>query len=179
MGSLSDQLLKAGLISEQQLKKADTSDRTKSKQKLKTPDRQMNSRRAKRAPSRNGQANKTVSDLEAFYRKREQLEKKEQQEALRKKQEEARRKKELNRKTNQLISDNLLNQGEADIRYNFVVGSTIKYLFVTPEQQEKLAQGQLAITFMGGKRCLIPAEIGHQILALNPNKIVILNQRDE
>ena len=82
--------------------------------------------------------------------------------------------KETNDKINKLLTDNLLNDDAAEIRYNFVVGTTIKYLFVTEEQQQKLADGELAISFLGGKRALIPVAIAKQITDINPNKIVII-----
>jgi len=119
-------------------------------------------------------AKKENSDLAQFYKERASLERNEKQEAAKKKQEVARLKKETNDKINKLITDNLLNDETAEIRYNFVVGTTIKYLFVNEEQQQKLADGELAISFLGGKRALIPITIAKDITQLNPNKIVII-----
>ncbi|OQX06663.1 MAG: hypothetical protein BWK73_30130 [Thiothrix lacustris] len=78
-----------------------------------------------------------------------------------------------------LINDNLHNVDDADIRYNFVVGDNIKYLYVTEAQQQALADGKLAITFLGGKRCLIPDAIAQQILALDPDKLIVINTPDD
>ena len=127
----------------------------------------------KKTAHKKPKAKKEASDLAQFYGERKQLENKEKQEEAQKKKEAARIKKETNGKINKLITDNLLNVEEAEIRYNFVVGTSIKYLFVTEKQQQELAHGELAITFLGGKRSLIPAEIGVEIQKLNPNKIVI------
>ena len=159
MSSLSDQLLKAGLVTEEQVKKAT--------EKPKKKAAKNNARKKQKRP-------KEPSDLAQFYKERSRLEQKEKQEALRKKQEAARLKQEMNQKINTLISDNLLNDESAEIRYNFVVGSTIKYLFVTEQQQKDLAEGKLAITFLGSKRSLIPVEIGQKIQKINPNKILIM-----
>lgn len=158
MSSLSEQLLKAGLVSEEQVKKAKTS---KPKQDLK---------RHKKKPKKK----KPESDLAKFYGERRQLERREQQEAKRKKEEEVRIKKETNKKIAKLIKNNLLNDESADIRFNFVVGTSIKYLFVTQQQQQDLIDGKLAFTFLGGSRCLIPLEIAKKIEALNPHKLVII-----
>jgi len=159
MSSLSDQLLKVGLVSEEQLKKAAEKPKKKTPKKPRTP---------------KTKANKEQSDLAKFYQERSKVENKEKQEAIRKKQEAARIKKETNNKINKLISDNLLNIEDAEIRYNFVVGTTIKYIFVTEKQQQELVDGNLAITFLNSKRSLIPVQTAKDILALNPKKVVIV-----
>ena len=50
---------------------------------------------------------------------------------------------------------------------------------MTEKQQEDLAEGSLAITFLGGKRSLIPIDTAKEIAALNPNKIVIIASEDD
>ncbi len=163
MSSLSDQLLKVGLVSEEQHKKA--AEKPTFKKKL------------KKAPPKNKQktqSKKEPSDLAQFYQQRSQVENQEKQAAIKKKQEAARIKKETNQKINKLITDNLLNIDDAEIRYNFVVGTTIKYLFVDEKQQQGLIDGELAITFLGSKRSLIPVGTAREILKLNQNKVVII-----
>ena len=164
MSSLSDQLLKAGLVTKEQVKKA------KEKPKRKP----AKGHASKKSTARKARPKKEPSDLAQFYGERAKLEHHEKQEEIRKKQEAARIKKETNKKINQLISKNLLNDDNAEIRFNFVVGTSIKYLFVTEQQQQDLMDGKLAFTFLGGKRCLIPEETAKEILALNPKKIVII-----
>ncbi len=166
MSSLSDQLLKAGLVSEEQVKKA-------IEKKIKKPTTYKSKKTEKRAKKKPKQKHEE-SDLAKFYSERKQLENKEKQEAKRKKEEAARIKKETNAKINKLIQDNLLNDDKAEIRFNFVVGTNIKYLFVTEQQQQDLIDGKLAFTFLGGKRCLIPVVTANEILALNPHKVVII-----
>jgi len=166
MSSLSEQLLKAGLVSEEQVKKAaEKTTRKSAAYKFKKTEKSVK-KKPKKKPAE--------SDLAKFYSERKQLENKEKQEAKRKKEEAARIKKETNAKINKLIQDNLLNDDKADIRFNFVVGTNIKYLFVTEQQQRDLIDGKLAFTFLGGKRCLIPLATANEILALNPNKVVVI-----
>lgn len=160
MSSLSDQLLKAGLVTQEQVKKATEKPKFKPKRAV--------------AKKTNKKVRNEQSDLAKFYGERKQQENKEKQEEAHKKKETARLKKEMNEKTNKLISDNLLNDEAAEIRFNFVVGTSIKYLFVTKEQQQGLIDGKLAITFLASKRSLIPVEIGEAILKINPKKIVII-----
>lgn len=170
MSSLSDQLLKAGLVTKEQVEKATEKPKKHHKQ-IKT-EAKKNYLRVKKAQPKKTATKKELTDLAKFYQERAKIENKEKQDAIRAKKEAARIKKETNKKINLLISENQLNDEAADIRYNFVIGTTIKYLFVTEEQQQGLMEGKLAITFLGGKRSLIPVEIGRQILKLNPNKIV-------
>ena len=168
MSSLSDQLLKAGLVTEEQVKKA------AEKPKRHKPNKSNATKSPKQKRPATNTPKKEKSDLAQFYKERASLERTEKQEAERKKQEAARLKKETNDKVNKLLADNLLNDEAAEVRYNFVVGTTIKYLFVNEEQQQKLADGELAISFLGGKRALIPINIAKEITQLNPNKIVII-----
>lgn len=184
MSSLSDQLLKAGLVTEDQVKKAAEKPKPSQKSKKKFTGNKSNPRnKQKPAPNKrtapNQKPKREVSDLEQFYKERSSLERNEKQEAIRKKKEADKIKKETNDKINKLITANLKNDETAEIRYNFVVGTTIKYLFVTEKQQEELADGSLAITFLGGKRSLIPIETAKEIVALNPNKIVIIASQDD
>jgi uncharacterized protein YaiL (DUF2058 family) len=158
MSSLSDQLLKAGLVSKEQVAKAAEKPKKKN---FKSKPKQV---RQKQEPS----------DLAQFYGERKKLENTEKQEIARKKKEAARIKKETNQKINKLISDNLLNDDGAEIRFNFVVGTSIKYLFVTEKQQQDIIDGKLAFTILGGKRCLIPIDTAKEILSINPKKIVIV-----
>ena len=166
MTSLSDQLLKAGLVTEDQIIKA-TKKPKSFKKELKKATKQNEVK-----PLKNKKAD---SDLAQFYKQRASLENTEKQEQLRKKQLAAKLKKETSKKINKLINDNLLNDEAADIRYNFIVGTTIKYVFVTKMQQQDLADGNIAITFHNGKRALVSANIAKEISQLNPEKIVILN----
>lgn len=176
--SLSDQLLKAGLITQEQITKAD---QDKQKQKEKT---RAKFRKKADAPKPTGKhkpdtrkpaqkPRKQPSDLAAFYNQRNQLEQAERAEEEKQKREQAERRRKTRKQIRELINANLKNEEGADIRYNFVVGDNVKYLFVTEAQQKLIATGELSITFIDGKRCLIPNEVGEQILALDPEKVVI------
>ncbi len=170
MSSLSDQLLKAGLVTEEQVKKS----AEKPKHKPRKACSKMGAKNSTKKPAKKSQKQTEQSDLAKFYGERKQLENKEKQAAAHQKKESARIKKETNEKINTLISENLLNDEDAELRFNFVVGTSIKYLFVTEKQQQALSEGKLAITFLASKRSLIPVEIGKEILQISPKKIVII-----
>lgn len=170
--SLRDQLLKAGLVTKEQAEQANQKKPSHigkagfTKQKPKAAPRQV---RKTHTPTRE------PSDLEQFYRERDQLERTERQAQERLARERAARKKEIREKVRALLEGKLQNRKDAEIRYNFVVGNNIKYLYVTEQQQQQLADGSLAITFLEGKRCLITADIAQQLQAIDPGKLVILN----
>ena len=181
--SLRDQLLKAGLVTEQQVEKANQPKPTTPRQPhvKKQPPRRDN-RPPPAAPPRESRENKAPrpapkekSDLAQFYEIRAKTEREERQQAEQRQREIAERRKKTREQIAALINDNLQNVDDADIRYNFVVGDNIKYLYVTEAQQQDLADGKLALTYLGGKRCIIPADTAQQILALDPDKLIVIN----
>ena len=74
-----------------------------------------------------------------------------------------------------MIKSNTLNDENAELDYQFTAGKTIKKIYVTAEQKQGLTEGRLGITFLKGRRCLIPADIAVEIQQLDPEKIVVLN----
>ena len=158
MSSLSDQLLKAGLVTEEQVKKAAEKPKKKSFKAKKRPAKK------KHEPS----------DLAQFYAERKNLENKEKQQEAQRKKEAARIKKENKQKIDKLIASNMLNDDKAEIRFNFVVGTSVKYIFVNEQQQQDLIDGKLAFTFMGSKRCLISLSTAEKIKAIDAAKIVVI-----
>ena len=162
MSSLSDQLLKAGLVTEEQVKKAAEKPKKKPFKAKKRP--------VKKKPIKKNEP----SDLAQFYAERKNLENKEKQQEAQRKKEATRIKKENKQKIDKLIAANMLNDDEAEIRYNFVVGTSIKYVFVNEQQQQDLIDGKLAFTFMGSKRCLISLSTAEKIKAIDAAKIVVI-----
>ncbi|MEE9444812.1 MAG: DUF2058 family protein [Cocleimonas sp.] len=169
MSSLSDQLLKAGLVTQEQVTKA----AEKPKKKKHITKSRPNSKTKPATKQKNAKKKSEPSDLAQFYAERKQLENKEKQQEAHRKKEAARIKKENKQKIDKLISANLLNDDKAEIRFNFVVGTSIKYVFVTEKQQQELIEGKLAFTFMGSKRCLVSLAIAQEIRVIDPQKIVI------
>lgn len=169
MSSLSDQLLKAGLVTKEQVEKAAAKPAPKHKKK---PFKAKSKTVAKKRNP--GAKKKEPSDLAQFYAERKNQENKEKQQEAQRKKEAARIKKETKAKVEKLISENILNDETAEIRFNFVVGTSIKYVFVTEKQQQALIDGELAFTFLGSKRCLITLATAQEIKTIDPAKIVII-----
>jgi hypothetical protein len=179
--SLRDQLLKAGFATQAQVDKAEQEklQRAQPKKPQERSDKREQSRPSKPqatapAPKPKKPAPKQGEDLAQFYSARDKLEREEKLEQERLQREASERKKQVRQQVKTLLEGQVLNNTDADIRYNFVVGETIKYLYVTTEQQTQLAQGQLAITFLEGKRCLISLELAQQIKAIDPDKLIVI-----
>lgn len=170
--SLQDQLLNSGIATEEQLQKAQESKKRPKKQHR--PKKQQTA--AQKKPRKQ---KKPVSDLAQFYKERSTFERKTREEEERKRKEAARLKKLNAKKIRKILLDNQQNAEDAEIRYNFVVGNNIKYLYVTEAQQKLLAEGKLAITFLGGRRCLIPASIIASIREIDPNKLIVVADPEE
>lgn len=176
--SLSDQLLKAGLIDQN---KIDQAEQEKQQRKEAAKKQRQQSKSKQSAPKQSAKKQKRKqpdSDLAQFYKARATEERAEREANEKAKREAAALRKKTRKQIRELVEANLKNVDDADIRYNFVIGTNIKYLFVTEAQQTALSAGELAITFVDGKRCLIPTEIGKQILALDPNKPVVISEPD-
>lgn len=165
MSSLRDQLLKAGLVTEDQVKKSEMKPK-------RTATRKPNNQSAKRKPTQN-KPKRELSDLEKFYRERSTAENKERQEAKKAKEEAARLKKERNIKISKIINENTLNTDDANERYNFVIGTAVKYAYVTTEQLEKLANGELALSFLKGKCRVISLETAQKIREIDAKRLLI------
>lgn len=165
MSSLRDQLLKAGLVTKEQVKKSETTSK-------RTATRKPQQKLSKKKFTKN-KPKKEPSDLEQFYRERATAENKERQQAKKAKEAAARLKKERNIKISKIINENTLNIDNANERYNFVIGTAVKYVYVTPEQLEKLAKGELALSFLKGKCRVISLETAQKIREIDPKRLLI------
>lgn len=145
-GSLKEQLLKAGLVNKQQVKKAD-----------------HEKRKSKTAPRTDGAA-----------AARQQAEQKAQRdrELNRQRQEETERKA-LVAQIKQLIEGNRLDKWEGELPYNFTDGSRIKRIYVTREVQQQLIGGRLGIAKLGGRHHLVPLDVAERIRERDPARVVI------
>ncbi|MGV6859938.1 MAG: DUF2058 domain-containing protein [bacterium] len=155
--ALQEQLLKAGLATEKQINKANAA---KKKGKKQAPRKPKNQRKQEQ------------SDLAAAYSARKKAEAAEHAE----KQRLAALKKANKATIDALIRDNTLNKDKAELPYQFLVGTTIKKVYVTEEQKAKLLNGEIGIVFRKGQRCIIPKTIVDKILQLDPQKVVFINE---
>jgi uncharacterized protein YaiL (DUF2058 family) len=152
--SLQDQLLKAGLVSEQRAKQTRSAKRKSAKQaggKDRTPEES-------RLRARQAAAEKANRDRELNL----------------KREEEARRKAEEN-ELRQLIHGHRLSRRDGDLPYNFQDGANLKRIYVTAEQKAGLAAGRIALVRQDTGYEAIPAEIAERVLARRPELVLVLN----
>lgn len=144
-GSLRDQLLKAGVVNKQQVKKA-----------------AHEKRKGKAAPApdagaaQRAQAAKAEHDRELNRRRQEEAERKANAAAIR-----------------QLIESNRIERSEGEIPYNFTDGSKIRRIHVTPEIHAQLVKGTLCLAKLGGRHELVRPEVAEKIRARDPARVIL------
>lgn len=166
--SLRDQLLKAGVVSADKAKKAETEARKQSHQKKKNQGLAAAEAAAKAEEQRQ-------RDEEAARKKEHDRQLNREREA------EKQRRAELAR-IRQLLAAHRQNQGKADVYYNFVAPDHrfIRYVRVTPPQQKQLARGQLGIVSNDDNEfdfVLLPREIVLTISPACPERVLLPHEQ--
>ena len=190
MRSLQDQLLKAGLVTEEQLETARAkpapSDRNrhgkgkgkgkgnpKGRGKGRGPggrdrregtgsDRTRDNAKAKTA---NGDAKKGVAGKSNASGRDRSGQLSPEERALRD-------------KVHGLIRDNSESREEGETAYHFVKGSRIKRIYVTESQRDRLSSNELTVAAMKGKHFLIPMTVANEIKALIPGYYIAMGSVD-
>lgn len=153
--SLRDQLLKAGLVSKQNVKQVRADKRKKTKQ---TGGKDQASEEY-RLHARQIAAEKAQRDRE-----------------LNLKREEEARRKALENELRQLVHANRLPRRDGEMPYNFQDGDNLKRIYVTAEQKSALATGRIALVRQDTGYEVIPAEIAEKVLSRKPDLILVFNR---
>lgn len=149
--SLREQLLKAGLVTEQQVQRAEGDQRRREHGGTRGGQRQG---RQEKGPSprelaaQKAAAEKAAKDAELNRRKQEKAERKARFAEIR-----------------QLVGEHHVPRVETDDYYNFQDGTNIRRVSVTPELRQRLIAGDLAIVRCEGRYAFVPAEIGQKVRA--------------
>lgn len=143
--SLREQLLKAGLVTEKQAKQAE---RQQKRDQYQAPrgKKQLRGPTPQQLAAQKAQAEKAARDTELN----------------RKKQEKADRKARF-AQVKQLVEQHQVARVETDDFYNFVDGTRIRRIAVTPALREKLVRGELAIVRNEGRYAFVPASTAAEI----------------
>jgi hypothetical protein len=157
--SLQDQLLKAGLVDDKQVKSTN-----KAKKKQSKMDRR---------------ARVETVDETKLAAQQALAEKAEKARGLNKDLNEKALKKAINAQIKQLIARNSLGRNKGDVAFNFTDGSKIKKLYVDDKIQYQLVRGILAIVKQGDQYEIIPAPVASKIAERDSNRIVLLNDPSE
>ena len=151
---LQDQLLKAGLATKKQAKKAEHEKFLSRKQHKGEPPA---------APT------STVREEQAAQEQRNR-------ELNRERLEEARQR-ELKAQVKQLIESNRMIRDERGEPYHFAEQNKIKRLFVSGEMADQLSRGELAIVKLGSSFEVVPAKVAQQIKSRAPEAVVVFHER--
>jgi uncharacterized protein len=154
--SLQEQLLKAGLVNQQKAKQTKTDKRKEAKARSQAPDPEALERQRRAAEA---QAEKARRDLE-----------------LNRERQEAAQRSALANEMRQLIHAHRITRDHAELAFNFADGKALRRIFVTPEQQRRLADGRLAVVRQDQFYELIPADIADRVQARDPGRVVARHQ---
>ncbi len=150
--SLREQLLEAGLISKKQAEQA-----------AKQPHHQRQDRAPKK-PANPSEEKRRAAQLAAQQAAQKAREEKIAQDLQRnRQQQEKAERKARHAQIKQLVEQNRLPKVDSDDCYNFVDGSKIRRLPVSPETRARLVQGELRIARCEGRYEVVPAPIAERI----------------
>jgi len=152
--SLREQLLKAGLVNEKQVKKA-----VKEKR-----------REALKGQNDPGALAETKPQVQ-----KAQAEKAERDRQLNLQRKEAAEQKAIVAQIRQLIETSRQPQGDGDMPYNFFDDNKVKRIYVSDAVRDQLSRGLLAIVKLDGHYELVPCETAHKIRARNEAAVVLWN----
>lgn len=157
--SLRDQLLKAGLVNEKQVKQA-----TKQQQKQTRLEKknQVDKDDSLRQAAQQAQAEKTARDQELNRQQQEKADQKAKTAQIK-----------------QLIESSRLPKLTTDDYYNFVDEKKVKRIAVNAMMRDKLSRGSLAIVRHGGGYEVIPRDAALRIQERDPRRVVLLNTQTE
>jgi uncharacterized protein YaiL (DUF2058 family) len=149
--SLRDQLLKAGLVTEKQIRQASQQQRPPSRHKPAPTSEQ-------KLAAQQAQAAKAARDQELNRQRQRNAEAKERAVQIKR-----------------LIEQHRLPKVESDDRFNFVAGKKIRFIAVDAAMRDGLNRGELAIVRYDGHSAVVPAAIAERIRERDERAVVPLN----
>lgn len=168
-GSLKDQLLKAGLATPDQARKAERQARVE-----KQAHRQGKGKGKSPAPE-------PPPLTEAQQRARQlQQEKAERDRAQMRAIADKAREKALRAEIKQIILQNdqrVKSTSDDDVAYNFVHGKRVKRIYVPPAQRDQISKGTLVIVNNDGIYHLLPKKAAEKVRQRDPKRIIVAHER--
>jgi uncharacterized protein len=155
--SLREQLLKAGLVSETQVQRAEAQQRQK--QYTAPRGKKPQPPTPQEIAAQKAAAAKVAKDSELNRRKQEKLERRAKYAEVR-----------------QLVAAHQVARVETEDFYNFQQGTEIHRVAVTPELRAQLIAGSLAIVRCEGRFAFVPAAVGEQVGARVEKALLHLNK---
>jgi uncharacterized protein YaiL (DUF2058 family) len=176
--SLRDQLVKAGLATASQAKKAER--QAKAEQHANRGDKPGKPGKPGKTKQRKVDPNSPEA-VKARARK-QQAEKRARDKALAETRNERAAAKALRAEIKQIISQNEQRKKETsdeDVPYQFVHGKKIKKIYVPPSQREQLIKGSLVVVNNDGLYSLVTKDVAEQIRARDPKRIITGQEEKE
>jgi uncharacterized protein YaiL (DUF2058 family) len=155
--SLRDQLLKAGLVTENKVKNANQADEQRRRQ-LKSGGK-LRAQDVPPGAAPHAKAQKVARDLE-----------------LNRRQQEKAQRRALRAQVEQLVEQARLPRLESDNYYSFVDGGKVCRLAVDAQRRKEICEGKLAIVRYRGLHEVVPAEAALRIRERDENAVIV---RDE
>jgi hypothetical protein len=149
---LQEQLRKAGLVNDKQLKKAQKDQRKERQRAAENKGTDSEKLRIQQA-----QAEKAARDRELNLQRKETEERRAMVAQIR-----------------QLIEANR-QPADGEVAFNFADGGTVKRIYVNEAMRKRIAQGQIAIVKLDRKYGLVPAEVAERIAARDASCVVLKN----
>ena len=113
--------------------------------------------------------------LDKAWALRDKEEQRAADEARRRKQAEDRRRREINRRIKEIVEARRLNVADAEFPRNFMFRGRIRKLYVTPEQNQALASGELGLVYLTGGYHVLDREALDAVRAIDPEHVVDLD----
>lgn len=161
--SLQDQLLKAGLVNEEQVKKANKSKQKQQRQQPKAK------KKARKKPTLTPEQIKAREEKAAHDRE------------LNERKNEARKQREIAAQIKQLVDANRHppSDPENDVPFYFENKGKVKTMHVAPATRDMITAGKLIIVNANGKFELVPPDIAEKIRQRNPSLVIDLPKEDK
>ncbi len=154
-----DQFLKAGVVTKQQVKKAQSASKKKKKEQ-----------RSKK---------NVVVDENKLKIQQAAKEKSERDKALNLRKEEQAKQKAISSEIDQLIKTNLIKRNdECEIIYNFEHRKKVNRIYVNAEMKQQIIDGKLGIARIEGRYELIPKLIAEKIQQRNDKRVILFEHAE-
>ncbi|MDH5471966.1 MAG: DUF2058 domain-containing protein [Gammaproteobacteria bacterium] len=155
-----EQLLKAGLVSKQQVQKAQ---HDKKKQK-----KQLNNKKTTPVDAAKLEAQQAA---EAKARRDRELNQQKQEQA---------RKKAISAEIDQLIINNRIERDDScELAYNFEHQKKVKRIYINEDMKQRIINGKLGIARIEGRYELVPLAIAEKIQQRNDKRIVLFSDEEQ
>ena len=155
-----DQLLKAGVVTKQQVKKAQSATNKKKKEQRSKKDKPVDENKLK--------AQQAAKEKAEFDRK------------LNKRKEDQAKQKAISAEIDQLISNNCLKRDEeCDIVYNFEHRKKVNRIYINNDMKQDIINGKLGIARIEGRYELIPRVIAEKIQQRNEKRVILFEKEEQ